>query len=164
MTFAYADPPYPGQARKHYKCAEVDHALLVARLIKNYPCWALSTSAPALDAVKALCPQGTRTGIWVKPFASFKRGVNPAYTWEPVLFYGFRIKRDRSEPTIRDHVVCNITLKRGLSGAKPEKVCHWIFDFLGVSPDDEFHDLFYGSGAVTLAWDTWRASRRCSGT
>ena len=35
MRIAYADPPYPGQARKHYKrdprCAEVDHAALGLR-------------------------------------------------------------------------------------------------------------------------------------
>lgn len=26
MRVAYADPPYPGQARRHYKMPEVDHA------------------------------------------------------------------------------------------------------------------------------------------
>lgn len=28
MIFAYADPPYPGQAKKHYGREEVDHAEL----------------------------------------------------------------------------------------------------------------------------------------
>jgi hypothetical protein len=27
----------------------------------------------------------SRWGAWVKPFASFKKGVRPAYTWEPVI-------------------------------------------------------------------------------
>src|SRR5689334_8755540 len=37
MTFAYADPPYVGQAARHYRhdprCAEVDHASLI-----RHPC------------------------------------------------------------------------------------------------------------------------------
>ena len=36
ICVAYADPPYIGQARKHYShdpnCAEVDHAELIDRL------------------------------------------------------------------------------------------------------------------------------------
>ena len=49
MHFAYADPPYIGQAKKHYKhdprCAEVDHADLVRKLEAEYPDgWAISLS------------------------------------------------------------------------------------------------------------------------
>ena len=36
MRLAYADPPYPGQAKIHYshdpKCAEVDHEELIKQL------------------------------------------------------------------------------------------------------------------------------------
>ena len=32
MRFAYADPPYIGQAKKHYDCEEVDHWELTRRL------------------------------------------------------------------------------------------------------------------------------------
>jgi len=28
---------------------------------------------------------------------------------------------------------------------------------LNMQPDDEFHDLFYGSGSVTTAWNMWRS-------
>ena len=161
MRFAYADPPYPGQARKHYSkhpdyAGEVDHAALIARLVSEYPDgWALSTSSPALQDVLALCPRGVRVGPWVKPFASFKRGVNPAYAWEPVIFMGGR-KRERTEPTVRDWVSCNITLKRGLVGAKPYVFCAWLFYLLGVRPQDTLDDLFPGSNAVTLALDKYR--------
>lgn len=90
---AYADPPYPGQARKHYRndpshipAAEVDHAALIAQLCDEYPDgWALSTSSAALRDVLLLCPADVRVAAWVKPFAVFKPGVNPAYAWEPVI-------------------------------------------------------------------------------
>lgn len=41
MKFAYADPPYIGQARRHYShdpaCAEVNHSELVERLVCDFP-------------------------------------------------------------------------------------------------------------------------------
>jgi hypothetical protein len=63
MKFAYADPPYIGQAKKHYShdpaCAEVDHRALIARLVTEYPDgWALSLSSPTLQQILALCPAG----------------------------------------------------------------------------------------------------------
>lgn len=153
MRFAYADPPYPGQARKHYKSDEVDHEALVARLCSEFPDgWALSTSSPALKSVLLLCPDDVRIAAWVKPFGIFKPGVNPAYVWEPVIFRGGR-KRTRQEPTVRDWVSANITLRKGLVGVKPLAFCQWLFDLLGMRPGDEFVDLFPGSGAVTAAWN-----------
>ena len=169
MRLAYADPPYPGQARKHYahdpRCAEVDHVALVQQL-RKYDGWALSTSSTALWHVQNCCvaagyqlwphdPNGVRVAAWVKPFASFKRGVNPAYAWEPILFVSCR-KRDRSELTVRDWISANITLKKGLSGVKPDVVAHAIFNLIGARATDEFHDLFPGSGAVLRAWEQWR--------
>lgn len=32
----------------------------------------------------------------------------------------------------------------------------WLFDLLQMNPDDEFHDLFPGTGGVMLAWEKWR--------
>jgi hypothetical protein len=81
----------------------------------------------------------------VKPFASFKPGVNPGYTWEPVIFSGGR-KRGRDLPTLRDYISCNITLKKGLAGAKPEAVVEWIADWLNVQPGDTVDDLYPGTG------------------
>lgn len=51
---------------------------------------------------------------------------------------------------------CPITLRRGLTGAKPEKVCHWAFEVVGARPDDVLDDLFPGTGAVSRAWSTWQ--------
>lgn len=162
MKFAYADPPYIGQARKHYardpRCAEVDHAALIEQM-NGFDAWALSLSSPSLQQILALCPTDVRVGAWVKPFASFKPGVNPAYAWEPVIWRGGR-KRDRTEATVRDWVSCNITLQRGLSGAKPETFCFWLFEVLGAEAEDEFTDLFPGSGAVSQAWEKWCNQQR----
>lgn len=159
MLAAYADPPYPGMARKHYRhellCAEVDHAELVERMCDEFDCWALSTSSTALQAVLALCPADVRIGAWVKPFASFKPGVNPAYAWEPVILWqGGKLGRD--VPTVRDWVAANITLRKGLSGAKPVAFCQWLFQFMGLTSDDELVDLFPGTGIVGRQWELFK--------
>ena len=155
MRVAYADPPYIGQAKRRYshdpRCAEVDHAELVGQL-NEYDAWALSLSSTTLRIVLPMCPGDVRVMAWVKPFAVFRPNVNPAYAWEPVIVRGGR-KRERYEKTVRDWVSCNITLKRGLCGAKPEGFCFWLFDVLGMQPSDEFHDLFPGTGAVSRAWE-----------
>ena len=154
MRIAYADPPYIGMAQKHYKMPEVNHAELIAQLM-DYDGWALSLSTPTLKEILDMCPDNVRIGAWVKPFASWKPGVNPAYAWEPVIFYGGR-KRTREMPTVRDWVSANITLQTGTVGAKPEIFCFWIFEMLGMQPNDEFVDCFPGSGAVQRAWELWK--------
>lgn len=164
----YADPPYPGQAEKHYshdsRCAEVDHGVLISELESTGDPWALSTSSTALSDVLAVAPADIRIAAWVKPFASFKPNVNPAYTWEPVL-YRTPNRSGRDLITARDHVItgdavsCSITLKRGLVGAKPEAFCFWLFDLLGAETDDQFVDMFPGTGGVTRAWHAWKDRR-----
>lgn len=161
MRVAYADPPYPGQAHRYKNhpdyAGEVDHAALVRELVAEFPDgWALSTSSTALKDVLAVCPDGVRISAWCKSFGVFKPNVNPAYVWEPVIWCGGRQPRDRSEPTVRDWVVCPITLRRGLVGVKPDSFCFWLFDLLGLCPGDELVDLFPGSGAVTWAWQKWQ--------
>ena len=155
MKFAYADPPYYGCCGlydHHHpdgKCWDdwETHQMLTYRLMDEYPDgWAVSmTSGNLIDLVLHLpLPPGTRVAAWVKPFASFKPNVNPAYTWEPVIFYGGR-KRDRDQPTIKDHLAQVITLQKGLTGAKPEPFCRWILDLLGWLPGDDLVDLFPGT-------------------
>lgn len=158
LRVAYADPPYIGQAKKHYshdpQCAEVDHAELIERL-NTYDAWALSLSSPSLQQILALCPPDVRVMAWVKPFCAFKVNVNPAYAWEPVIVRGGR-KRTRQQVTVRDWCSEVITLKRGLVGAKPVGFCNWLFQVLNLEPQDEFHDIFPGSGAVSRAWEAWK--------
>lgn len=157
MRFAYADPPYVGQARRHYGTPEVDHTELVRRLVEEYPDgWALSCSSPSLRYLLGLpgMPNTVRVASWVKPFCSFKPGVNPAYAWEPVIWHGGR-KRGRSMPTLRDFVSVNITLKKGLSGAKPVEFCQWILEMLNVQPGDVLDDLFPGTGIMGETFTAW---------
>lgn len=160
MLIAYADPPYIGQA-DHYKNepeygGEVDHRVLIDYLKSEFDAWALSVSSPSLQYILSICPPDVRVGSWVKPFAAYKVNVNPAYTWEPVIFYGGR-KRTRQDTTVRDSFIHNITLKKGLIGAKPLRFAYWIFDLLGARPGDEFFDLYPGTGIMTQAWETYRS-------
>lgn len=162
MRFAFADPPYIGQAKRHYsgdpsgiRPVEVNHRLLIAHLCADFDAWALSCSSPTLQAILPLCPPDARVCAWVKPFASFKPGVRVAYAWEPVIVRGERKKQGREE-TVRDFVSANITMRRGTHGAKPDAFCFWLFNVLGAREGDEFTDLFPGSGAVTRAWETYR--------
>ena len=160
LRIAYADPPYLGQAARRYGDPTYDnvdeHASLFRRLDADFDGWAYSLGATMAE-VKALAPyfpDDARLGAWVKPFAVFKPGVNPAYAFELVVFKPAR-RRGRDLPTVRDWVSANITLKKGLTGAKPEAFSFWIFEILGAQPHDEFVDLFPGTGAVTEAWKKW---------
>jgi len=153
MKVAYADPPYIGQAKRYPEKQEVDHKELMYQL-EAFDGWALSASSPSLKIILPICSDKVRVAAWVKPFCIFKPNVNPAYAWEPILFVPAR-DGDRTKPTIRDWVSANITLKKGVVGAKPTKFCYWLFDLLGLEPEDEFYDLFPGTGIVTKCWSSW---------
>ena len=169
MRVAYADPPYPGQAAKHYAdhpdyAGEVDHVALLRSMDHEYDGWLLHTSSVALPHVLAMADYvgvtGYRLMAWVKPFAAFKRNVSVAYAWEPVLVKPCRKPVVSGRVVMRDWIAESITLRRGLAGAKPDAVCRWAFEMLGLEPDDELVDLYPGTGAVTRAWETWRDERR----
>jgi hypothetical protein len=166
IIVAYADPPYLGCASyyDHPDAAVYDtldgHRALIERLNVEFPDgWAMSASSPSLRDLLPLCPVDCRVAAWVKPFAVFKPNVNPAFAWEPVIWRRGR-RRGRGLPTVRDWFACNITLRRGLTGAKPHKFCLWLFDLLGLRPGDTLVDLFPGSGAVGRAWEVFRQGRQ----
>lgn len=163
MKIGYADPPYIGCAHLYKDhpdfAGEVDHAALVDRLQSEYGGWVLHASATP-RSMAVLAPLVEKTGArwctWVKGFAAFKRNVPVGYAWEPVIIKAARkpVVSKRMTP-MRDWINESITLKRGLTGAKPEKVCHWAFELVGACPGDDLHDMFPGSGAVARAWTTW---------
>ena len=98
LRLAYADPPYPGLARKYYGDhadygGEVNHAELVASLSAEFDGWALSTSSAALPEVLAVCPPGVRVGAWVRGERP-TRSRGPQTAWEPVVFTGGRLRVD----------------------------------------------------------------------
>ena len=165
LRAAYADPPYLGLSVSFYgdihpNAAEYDdpeaHRRLIERLCDEYDCWALSLHPPTLKTMLNFCPDDVRVMPWVKGFASFKPGRKDAHpAWEPVIVRGGR-KRDERLHCVRDWIQESMTLKRGFRGAKPERFCFWLFEVMNLWPEDEFHDLFYGSGAVTEAWEKWK--------
>jgi hypothetical protein len=168
VRFAYADPPYLGQCARYEHFHGEDglcwddprtHELLIWRLFADYPDgWALSASAPSLHVLLPLCGARVRIAAWAKSFCAFKRGVRPAYGWEPVLFHGGRNPgyghphppppKDGKQTTPKDFIIEPITLKKGLTGAKPAKVCAWILDLLNVQPGDTVDDLYPGTGIM----------------
>jgi hypothetical protein len=59
------------------------------------------------------------------------------------------------EPVGRDHLSERITMRRGLTGAKPERFCRWVLDLLGYQPGDELEDLFPGTGVMARVVNGW---------
>lgn len=171
--FVYMDPPYFGQAQKHYGdeaaadgrvAREVNHEVLIGTACEQYDGWALSLSSPSLRTILPLCPEDARVMVWLKPFHVFKRNVNPSYGWEPVIVWHPR-PRPADGPAYmhgyRDWVEAgviaeSITLQTGVVGAKPERFCFWLFEVLNLQPGDEFIDMFPGSGSVAAAFERWQ--------
>jgi len=163
MKLAIADPPYIGQAKKHYSndpsgivAEEVDHYDLLWKLRDNYDGWALCCSSPSLWQLEGIVkklfePNTVRTAAWIKPFCSWKPSHRVQYTWEPVLFIPVRPRGSKSVPSVRDYVIANITTRKGTHGAKPEPFCDWVLELIGYQPGDTVDDLFPGSGAITAA-------------
>ena len=170
MRLAYADPPYPGCAHLYKDhpdfAGEVDHRDLVCRLQDKFDGWVLHTHVPGLRMMERnhILPEGDEIRIcqWVEPFAAFKRNVPVGYASEPVIIKAARkpVVSKRITPlrdffqgeTVRE----SIAMKRGLTGAKPEPVVHWALEVLGAHPDDDFHDLYPGTGSVLKAWKNWQ--------
>jgi hypothetical protein len=166
MKFAYADPPYLGCGRlyaKHHPEALIwddpeTHRELIERLSDEYPDgWALSCHTPSLKTLLPMCPDDVRIGAWVKPFHAYKKGVRPAYAWEPLIYRGGRNKKPPVPEkggkaiTPKDFVSANITLKKGLTGVKPPAFNEWVLALLGFQPGDELDDLFPGLAGMSVA-------------
>ena len=161
MRFAYADPPYVGQSKRLYGdhpdyAGEVDHAELIDRLNREFDGWALSLSQKSLQYILSLCPDDVMVLAWMKPNAP-PFGDGRMYAWEPVILRGGRnptvptrtalVQVIQSLPHVvgPDHVI----------GQKPRAFCRWLFASAGLTPEDEFVDLFPGSGAVGKEWELW---------
>lgn len=159
-SFAYADPPYPGTAKRYYGadpgCSEVNHQILIGSLCAHFPDgWALSTSSSALQFVLGMCPAGVRVGIWNRP-DTYRRTPERPRTWEAVIFCGGRSRPDIS---VLDRVDVNVSPVPGFVGAKPLDFSLWVFLMLGAFPEDELEDLFPGTGAVSKAWRRFTLQR-----
>ncbi len=166
MRMAYADPPYPGLAKRYYGneptyAGEVDHAALIESLRTSFDGWALSTSARALRDVLPLCPPDALVLPWCKPngVSRHTRGLHNC--WEPLIVVPGR----ELTPGKRDFLVAKPARGGGkLMGRKPLAFCAFLFDALGLLPGDDFVDLFPGTGIVSRAWECLVAEHRRSST
>ncbi len=164
MRFAYADPPYLGMCgrygHEHHGGGCWDdvetHRALIERL-SAFDGYVLSFHLPSLPTILPMLPDNARVMSWCKrggnPFPA-----HPLYAWEPVAIVGGNTKGGHRGYTPHDWLVT--TVDREFFGQKPQAFTMWILDCLGVSEDDEFTDLFYGSGAVTKAYESWRTQLR----
>lgn len=162
MRIAFADPPYLGQSHRYPEHPESHlwdnpdaHMNLMRRMSSEYDGWVLFGSSTSMREILPLTPRETRVLMWAKTFAAFKKGNNPAYAWEPIYVWGGRGRTDENTYT-RDWCAEPITLKKGLTGAKPANLCYWLFDNLNMQPDDELIDLFSGTGAISQAWSQYQ--------
>lgn len=169
MKLVFADPPYVGCCKLYGhdhggstehpwdgRCWDdiAAHRDLIHWLNETADGWAYSLTSQSLRHVlPATDTIPYRVGSWTKPFAAFKKNVRIAYTWEPVLFSPARDRSADGAPVGRDHLAEPITLRRGFTGAKPDRFNQWILTLLGHVDGDEVVDLFPGSGgmAETLA-------------
>lgn len=179
---AFADPPYPGCAHiysrpgtpeYHPEAMRWDdpqaHIGLMADLEREYhDGWALSTHSSALRELLAGAPPAARVGVYAKLGAPTRwvgrdgDVASVSFMWEPVIY---RV------PFVSRHVghsapdwcagATGFRNTDAFMGAKPLVFSLWLFGLLriGAHPDDELVDLFPGSGAVTRAWDDYRAAR-----
>lgn len=94
--------------------------------------------ASSADPARVAAAGGTRSGAIENASAEYSRRLD-------VLIY---------RPGVR------LTDPARVVGAKPAVFIRWMFDLLGAEPQDEFTDLFPGSGGVMRAWDVFSGAER----
>lgn len=154
LRIAYADPPYPGLAKRYYQhedtfAGEVDHIELLERL-RGYDAWALSTSARALRVLLPMCPPDARVCAWTKPGRLPWAHTGLHNRWEPLIVVPARA----IPPGVADCLHAQPARLGGtLMGRKPIAFAAWLFDVLGAVPGvDVVEDLYPGTGIIGRAW------------
>lgn len=180
IRVAYADPPYLGHAKdyaipgtKEYHPDALrwddpeEHARLMARLEEEYPDgWALSLAAESVRHLYHRSPPRARLAPWVTTSTGALKMFRVAFCWEGVLYSSPFLSRSQApgRPSQLDWIAAgkghNSDVEGDFLGAKPRRFCFWLFRLMGLGghPEDELVDLFPGSGAVTRAWDDFRAA------
>jgi hypothetical protein len=92
--------------------------------------------------------------------AIYKSNVGVAYAWEPVIVRGGR-KRTRAQKTIKDWIGAraNITLRKGIVGAKPENFVFWLYEVWNACEGDAFDEFYPGTGVMGKCWERFMAER-----
>lgn len=168
MRFAYADPPYLsccGLYGHHHgdddRCWDdpETHRALIERLQTAFPDgWGAvglqsftgyhlahvptrsqnSRLGEAVLRVQTRCQTGLCLGA-----GHLRRGPQPiqGYRHAPP-------EKGGKQTTPKDFLAESITLKKGLTGAKPAAFCRWVLDLLNVQAGDELIDLYPGTGIM----------------
>lgn len=165
MRFAYADPPYLGQSKRHYGThadyrGEVDHVNLARKLERDFDGFALSASMKSLNQLLPMFLPDVLVLAWFKTIAP-PLGDHRRYSWEPVIMRPVRRYGPGYVPTALIAAPPQFTFRdtpdSHVIGEKPERFCHWMFANAGLVAEDDLVDLFPGSGAVGKAWLTYEA-------
>jgi hypothetical protein len=160
--FAYADPPYIGQAKKHYGrhvdyAGEVDHSQLITRL-ETYDGWALSLAVKSLPLILRMCPIDVVVLAWFKPIAP-PLGDHRRYNWEPVILKPLRRYGPGYAPIAciasPPQFTFRVKPEEHVIGEKPEAFAHWVFASAGLTREDNLYDIYPGSGAIGKAWESY---------
>lgn len=164
MLLAIADPPYLGQARRypeHPEAAVWDdpqtHLDLLARLEEEYEAWVLACNTGMLRLLLPVASASVRVGVWAKTRAGGSRpNLRIGYAHEHMLWDTSR-RGGLADMRRTDVLICAVTQRRGVVGAKPRQWTQWVLDLLGYDPGgDEVHDLYPGSGDVSAAIADYR--------
>jgi len=154
LSFAYADPPYPGKAHYYSQKREVDHLKLIRRLMREFPDgWALSTSSQAVPMIAPLIPDA-RLCVWVKAPRKV-RAFHAVSSWEALFIMGGRAYSGSVSQDLSDALFYqgrHRAFPGALVGMKPPAFCEWMFRQLNATAGDSLTDLFPGSGAVMECW------------
>ena len=176
MKLCIADPPYLGRSVRHYGVggraygrgkgksdthpeAHIwdnphTHKELVRNLQEQYDGWAIAMSVHSLstylEIVETESENGIRVCVWHKPNA-IPSGSRILNYWEPVLVKVPNNRKGRNKGKMCKDILTANAPRVGFSGAKPAEWTYWVLDLLGYQEEDEVHDLFHGSGAVSEA-------------
>lgn len=179
---AYLDPVYPGHGADYSKPGTPEfhpdamrwddpneHVALMEQAERDFPDgWALSTNEAGVRAFFHRAPARARLAPWVTTSTGAIKMFRVAFCWEAVIYSTPFVTR--SQAPGRPAQLNWIAAGKGHNhnpelasapflGAKPRRFCFWLFRLLGLGghPDDVLVDMFPGSGAVTRAWDEYRA-------
>lgn len=167
MRFAYADPPYLGRCglydHRHeppWDCWDepATHRALIDSLA-SFDGWALSLSAESLQVVLPMCPADSTVLSWVK-LNALPTPERRMKSWEPVILHGGRRPALQTRTALvaippPGYTFANRPHKHVI-GEKPDVFARWLFAVAGLTSEDEFHDIFSGSGVMSRAWEGFR--------
>jgi hypothetical protein len=156
---------YGGTAKINYKPADYHpdahkwdnietHKELIQNLESNYDGFALCMAHDNLQDLLPLFKSKVKICIWYKWTLPSRSVISNNY--EPVII---RVPKSRKGArkgfTTPDVLMYQKRDGLGFAGRKPAAFTHWLLSLMQYQENDEVHDLFNGSGAVSEAINTY---------